>query len=399
MRWLQRAAERHGYIAISSYNTLSDGPIEPNYAALNAMLEDVQGSLSVDSRRFYLVGFSGTARFAWEASLRLRGSIAGIIGTGAGAPGGRTWVRSNLGVTSPVLFGAIGTFDPNYEEVLAFDAGLDSTRTPHHTERFSGGHTWPPADVADRALVFLELMAIRRGLVARDQGWIDSVFVAWTTAGERLAAANDVPAAVRHLRRVRADFDGLTDVSGVAARIAALERDPAVSRAAHRAAAEADRDRKLATSLMAFLAEVRQAPSPPSLGQARRRLGVDALRREAGRTDDSLAATTAKRALERAFAHLAFYLPREMFGARRWAHAALALAMARQIKPDDGGACFWHARALAELEDATSAFQALECAAASKQVPADAIEGDPLLAPLRTDPRYDMIVRRLELGR
>ena len=53
----QPVAERLGYIAISSYNTLSDGPAEPNYKAMNAMLDDVQRSLPVDSRRFYLVGF------------------------------------------------------------------------------------------------------------------------------------------------------------------------------------------------------------------------------------------------------------------------------------------------------------------------------------------------------
>ena len=83
MQRFRAAAERLGYIAISSYNTLSDGPAEPNYSAMNAMLADVQRSLPVDSRRFYLAGFSGTARFAWDMNAQLTGSIAGIIGAGA----------------------------------------------------------------------------------------------------------------------------------------------------------------------------------------------------------------------------------------------------------------------------------------------------------------------------
>src|SRR4029450_2949107 len=87
MQRFQAAAERLGYLALSSYNTLSDGPAQPNYSAMNAMLADVQRSLPVDTRRFYLVGFSGTARFAWGLNSQLTGRVAGIIGGGAGGPG------------------------------------------------------------------------------------------------------------------------------------------------------------------------------------------------------------------------------------------------------------------------------------------------------------------------
>jgi hypothetical protein len=48
--------------------------------------------------------------------------------------------------------------------------------------------------------------------------------------------------------------------------------------------------------------------------------------------------------------------------------------------------------------DKNSALAALECAGASRQVSVEAIEGDSLLAPLRSDPRYDAVVRRLKGG-
>ena len=38
MQRFRAAAERLGYIVISSYNTLSDGPAQPNYAAMTAMI-------------------------------------------------------------------------------------------------------------------------------------------------------------------------------------------------------------------------------------------------------------------------------------------------------------------------------------------------------------------------
>ena len=93
---------------------------------------------------------------------------------------------------------------------------------------------------------------------------------------------------------------------------------------------------------------------------------------------------------------MSFYAPREFLDEKRYAHAAYVLQVARLIEPDDGGACFWQARALAQLGDKPNALSALECAAASKQVPVAAIEGDSLLAPLRSDPRYEALVRRLK---
>ena len=394
----QPVAERLGYIAISSYNTLSDGPSEPNYNAMNAMLDDVQRSLPVDSRRFYLVGFSGTTRFAWEVDRQLPGTIAGIIGAGAAVPGGRAWMRSNIGKSSPVLFGTIGTLDPNYEELRSFDAELDTIGALHHVERFDGGHQWPPTELSTRAVEWLELQAMRRGLKPRQQPWIDSLYAAWLARAARSDSAGDASAAARGYRLVRADFEALTDVSAAAVRSSALEQDPRVRRARSVEAAISERDWKLGSALVTFAGELKATSSPPSIDQARKRLELDALRREAARTDDSTASVAARRALERIFTHLSFYVPREFFDARRYAHAAYALQVARLIKPDDGGACFWQARALAQLGDKANALAALECAGASKQVSVETIEGDPLLAPLRSDARYEAVVRRLKGG-
>jgi len=387
-------AERLGYIVVSSYNTLSDGPTEPNYTAMDAMLEDVQRSLPVDSRRFYLVGFSGTTRFAWEFSSRVPGTVAGIIGAGAAVPGGRAWIRSNIGRSSPVLFGAIGTLDPNYEEVRSFDAELDSIGAVHHIERFDGGHQWPPAELSTRAVEWLDVQAMRRGSKARNQSWVDSLSAAWLARAARVDSSGDVAVAARLYRLVRADFDGLADVSAAATRLAALERDARVRRLAALEASLGERDMRLGQALLAFVVDLKGASEPLSLDDARKRLELDALRRQAARTDDSTASIAARRALERIFAHMSFYSPRDFLEERRYAHAARALEVARLVKPDDGGACLWHARALAQLGDKPRALSALECAAASRQVPPGEIASDSLLVPLRGDPRYEAIVRR-----
>ena len=65
MELFRDAAERYGWILLSSYNTMSDGPVEPNEIALDAMLGDTQALLSATLNRLYLCGFSGTARRSW----------------------------------------------------------------------------------------------------------------------------------------------------------------------------------------------------------------------------------------------------------------------------------------------------------------------------------------------
>src|SRR5881397_3328173 len=82
LRLFQDVAARLGWVVLSSYNSLSDGPPEPNVNALNAMLASAWERLSVDSSRFYLAGFSGTARAALGFAVMLRGHVAGVIAVG-----------------------------------------------------------------------------------------------------------------------------------------------------------------------------------------------------------------------------------------------------------------------------------------------------------------------------
>lgn len=384
MQRFRPAAERLGFIVISSYNTLSDGPPQPNYVAMNAMLADVQSSLSIDVRRLYLVGFSGTTRFAWQVSTHeLVGNIAGIIGTGAAVPGSRSWIRANIGKSAPVLYGTIGTLDANFEEVRQLDVELDAIGTPHHVERFDGGHQWPPTDVSTRAVEWLQLAAIQRTLAPRDQPWIDSLYSAWFARAAKTDSSGDAWTALRQYRQVQADFSGLTDVSRAEARVSALVNDPRAKRGEAAELSASQRDLRAMGDLVTFASEFMQSISPPSLDDARKRLDLDKLRKDAARTDDTTGALAAKRGLERIFTHMSFYQPRELFEQKRYAHAVATLRIALFIKPADGFACFSMARALAQTGDTSGALQALECAAASKQVPAALIEGEALLAPLR----------------
>src|SRR3954468_18968745 len=66
--FFREAAEQYGWIVISSNNTESDSENAPNMRALQAMCADAPSRFSIDERRIYLAGFSGTANVAFSVA-------------------------------------------------------------------------------------------------------------------------------------------------------------------------------------------------------------------------------------------------------------------------------------------------------------------------------------------
>src|SRR2546427_8471573 len=173
LKLFQDAAARLGWVILSSYNTLSDGPPEPNVDAVNAMLAWARAHPSLDPTRLYLAGFSGTARAALTFAVMLRGHVAGVIAVGGAlgfALGGPE--TAFAGDSTFAYFGSAGTRDFNYEEVLAMADRFRATRVPFRVVPFEGPHRWPPAEGCGDGLDWLELRAMLGGLRMMDSGWV-----------------------------------------------------------------------------------------------------------------------------------------------------------------------------------------------------------------------------------
>ena len=69
MNAFRDAAESLGVIVASSYNSASDESNEPNIKAMRAMWNDTHSTLSIDDKRVYAAGFSGTVRAACYLAL------------------------------------------------------------------------------------------------------------------------------------------------------------------------------------------------------------------------------------------------------------------------------------------------------------------------------------------
>jgi dienelactone hydrolase len=325
------AADELGWILASSNNTRSDGPAEPNARAVNAMIPDVMKRLPVDPRRVYAGGFSGGAVLAWTVGLK-GGFLAGVISVG-----GRPAPEQMALVPRFALFSTAGDTDFNFQATRELDAIAARAGVPHRLEIFPGPHAWCPPGPARAALVWLEVLAMRDGLAARDAALIDRALGEEMAAADSLAEAGDALGASRKLAEIGATFAGV-GASDVLAKAAERSRQLLASTAAKNAAKEEKAAEKYENQhlrqISVAAARLRAAESRVAIGDLRHLLGIDEAlrRREAG----GEAGAAAARVLETIRVQLGDYLVRELFAADDYRRALPALELVSGIFPESG---------------------------------------------------------------
>ena len=339
LKLFQDAAARLGWVILSSYNTLSDGPPEPNVNAVNAMLEWAEAHPSLDPTRLYLAGFSGTARAALGFAVMLRGHVAGVIAVGGAlgfALGGPETIFA--GDSTFGYFGAAGTRDFNYEEVLAMAGRFRTTRVPFRVAAFDGPHSWPPPDVCGDALDWLELRAMLGGLRIMDSGWVRGRLAAELARAAELEQAGRWVEAGRLDDAIARDYARWPEGRDAADRAARLRRTRELTRYEAEARRLAERDLRQGIELPKIFAWARAQRESPAREALAGRLHIAELQRTAER-GDTLEAASARRLLARVFVNLAFYEPRAYLANGSPARALAMLELAVAIGPLQGEAC------------------------------------------------------------
>ncbi|OYV72598.1 MAG: hypothetical protein B7Z72_04415, partial [Gemmatimonadetes bacterium 21-71-4] len=347
------AAERLGWIVLSSYDTRSDDPAAPNERAVNVMLADAFGAFSIDTSRLYLAGLSGTARDTWDFAYGSSGHVAGIISAGAAMPADTTWRLRFSGLPPFDVAMSSGTRGFNYEEVVSAERALRAARagSPTHAalrvDVFAGTHQWPPEPVIARQLGWLDVRAMARRLRPIDQALADSVFARDSVDATALAAAHRLGDAADRWAEIAAAWAGAHDVTFAATRAAQLAADPAVR------PWRAERDSLVRTTpdyqrgIVKPLSDLRQRPGVPDLRRLTQQLNIVALQQWAADANDSLRADWAARRLSDVYAQVSLYEP-EAYLAYNDADRALALlAVAEEIQGSTPRICRERARAYA----------------------------------------------------
>jgi predicted esterase len=327
----REAAETYGWIIVSSDNTRSDGPWEPNLAAIQALWPEVHTRIPADFQRIYATGFSGGVAVATLLA-KTTGEIAGIIGCG-----GRFFENQLEDVDVP-FFSTAGDGDFNFLEMHRLDEFLAEQGNPHRLVIFEGPHTWMPKSLAHEAIEWMEILAMKGGARSRDPELIETLYAADLNRARSLAADGQTVAAVRRMREMERTYGGIHDTAEAKTEADRAEAGPEYRALLKEARRARDYEAMCLERRSTELSLLRNSEVPPPTAQLAGNLHIKDLRRisqvpgEKGRA--------AQRCLNSLYSALSFYLPLDDLPERRFAQVETSYELSLMIRDDN--AVVWY---------------------------------------------------------
>jgi predicted esterase len=368
------AAETYGWIIVSSDNTRSDGPWEPNLAAIQALWPEIHSRIPADFQRIYATGFSGGVAVATLLA-RTTGEIAGIIGCG-GLNSSNQFDDNTVS-----FFSTAGSTDFNFSEMHRLDEFMAEQGNPHRLVIFDGPHTWMPPTVAREAIEWMELVAMRQGIRDRDQELIDTLYFVDLERAQTAAAKGHALAAARRYREIVRTYSGLHDSSEAkvaADRIEAGEVYRLQFKQAKRARGFEDKCLERRNTELTLL---QNSEVPPPRRQLAGNLHIGDLLRIAERPGEE--GLAAQRCLNSLYSALSFYLPQEDLPRGRYVQVATSYELSLMIRDDNAVVWYNLACVRALLGRKADAVAALASALEHGFARYDLLETDTDLDPLR----------------
>jgi tetratricopeptide (TPR) repeat protein len=388
-------AEKYGYLIASSNNSLSDGPAEPNVDAMRAMWTDTHGRLAIDDKRIYAAGFSGTVRSCCTLARAVPGTIAGIIGAGAGFPFHEPPRKGD----PFVFFGTIGDKDFNYYEMMDLEPRLQEAGIVHRVEIFDGVHQWPPEELATRALGWMEIQAMKAGTRPKDPAIVDELWKQTLARAREAEAAGNLYLAHRYSSGAAADFAGLRaaeDLAAATAKTAALAANPALQRDWKEREARLERDKEFLAQAPGILAAVNPLGEPRTVAQVVTALKIPELRGKARNAPEPDERLSAQRILNTLGVQTGYYLPQAFSEHKQYDRAVFVLSIAAEIDPESPNVRYSRAAAYARKGDRKRALADLLESVDKGWKDLAALQKEEAFAPLRQDPEYQRVVAALQ---
>jgi predicted esterase len=378
----QAAAERFGWVIAASEDS-RNGPWSANERAITAMWPALMNGYAIDPARVYTAGHSGGASMAWVVA-KETGQVAGVIGSGQPMPG----QESDRPITF-AWFGTAGYDDFNFLEVKGIDRRMERLGRPHRMELFQGGHQWPPVELADAALGWLELVAMKDGRRPRDASLASSVLSSDMKRARTVEERGVVTDARRSYAAIVETYATLADVSEARTQLAAIDADGRLKGQRRTEDRSDDRERERAAGIEQMLVRL-AGEEPTSADRLRSMVGFDSMLKAS--RGDSYEAGSARRSMELLFMQ-ASSLRRELEGKRDYGRAATALDLATGVHPERAALWIELAADRALSGQKGPAIAALQQAIEKGYSDGPALRSDERFERLRGTPAFDNLVK------
>jgi predicted esterase len=294
VKLFHEAAEKYGFIVVGSNNSRN---FQDPSAAIRTLWADVKERYAIDPRRIYTAGLSGGARVASSIALACKGCIVGVIANGVGLPNGAT----TPGPEVADWFLVAGTTDFNYPELLHLKEALDARNAASRFVVYDGEHNWMSKDFAERALAWLQLRALVKGIAPVDKEFIGRQFEGRLAEAVSAQKAGDILAAVRDYREIAQDFSTFRDVKEQETLAKSLAASEEFRKAAKNEKAALDLQDEVTRKIGNLVAGIAQGADARTGFMAELQSAANEINREQHGTSDPARKQAIKRGLASAF--------------------------------------------------------------------------------------------------
>lgn len=385
------AAEKYGYIIASSNNFRSDDATVPGMQTFQAMRNDTRNRFSIQEDRLYATGFSGGARVSCDIGWQGKGSVAGVIGCGAGFPPDRPASAK----TPFAYYGIVGNRDFNYFEMTSLQKTLSTINIPFQIEVFDGTHEWPPAEDCTEAIEWMEIRAMKDGKKPKDPALIDSLYdKRWKTASTLESSGSNLDAYDEYSTIAR-DFEGLHDTAAAIQKSTALNDSPPVAKERQELSRREQKSVEFNAKLGSVIKSMRDSSRPvPKPETVLAYLGIDDLKKESG-TGSPADRAAADSLLEQLFVQCVFYLPRTFIQYGDYPRALLCYEIAAKAKENNPYVWYNMASVYALMGDKKNALDALKRAVNNGFDDALFLQEDSDFESIREDKEYQKLIETI----
>jgi dienelactone hydrolase len=390
VKLFHEAAEKYGFIVVGSNNSRN---FEDPSAAIRILWADVKERYAIDPRRIYTAGLSGGARVASTVALACRNCIAGVIANGAGLPNGAT----PPGPEVSDWFLVAGTTDFNYPEQLHLKESFDARKVISRFVVYDGPHNWMPKEFAERAVAWLQLRAMVKGLVPIDKEFVGQQLEGRIAEAQSEQKAGDILAATRTYRAIVQDFSSLRDVKPQEALAKSLAESKEFRKAKKDEKAALELQDETAKKIGDLVAGIGQSSDERTAFFSQLESAVNDVYRDKKESSSPARRQAIERGLASAFAYAAETGQQAMLK-KDFIPAKSMFQAGEIILPESAWASYLLATACAQMGEKKPAVQALRKAMEKGMTNAKALD-DSAFDRIRNEPEFKEISAKLAAGK